>query len=45
MEYQITELINVEKNQRLLDGFCDSVGIAAAIFAEMVGTMMLDQMR
>ena len=31
MEYQITELIDVEKNQHLLDSFCDTVGIAAAI--------------
>lgn len=31
MKYKISELIDVEKSQRLLDCFCDAMGIAAAI--------------
>jgi len=31
MKYKISELIDVEKSQRLLDCFCDVMGIAAAI--------------
>jgi len=31
MEYKLSDLIDIDKNQRLLDSFCDSVGIAAAI--------------
>ncbi len=31
LEYKISELIDVEKSQRLLNCFCDAMGIAAAI--------------
>ena len=31
MKYKLSDLIDIEKNQRLLDSFCDAVGIAAAI--------------
>ena len=31
MRYKLTELIDVEKKQKLLDSFCEAVGIAAAI--------------
>lgn len=31
MTYQLKNLINIEKNQELLDSFCDAVGIAAAV--------------
>ena len=31
MKYKLKNLIDVEKNQRLLDSFCNAVGIAAAI--------------
>jgi PAS domain S-box-containing protein len=31
MKYKLSDLIDIEKNQRLLDSFCDVVGIAAAI--------------
>jgi two-component system, sensor histidine kinase and response regulator len=31
MTYQLKNLINIQKNQELLDSFCDAVGIAAAI--------------
>jgi len=31
MRYNFSDLIDIEKQQRLLDSFCDAVGIAAAI--------------
>ena len=31
MKYQLSNLIDTEKSQRLLDSFCDVVGIAAAV--------------
>ena len=31
MKYKFSNLIDTEKSQRLLDSFCDAVGIAAAI--------------
>jgi len=31
MEYNLSGLIDIDKKQRLLDSFCDAVGIAAAI--------------
>jgi len=31
MRYKFSNLINIEKQQKLLDNYCDSVGIAAAI--------------
>jgi two-component system, sensor histidine kinase and response regulator len=31
MKYKLNEIINVEKNQQLLESFCESVGIASAI--------------
>ena len=31
MKYELSNLIDIEKNQRLLDSFCDAIGIAAAI--------------
>ena len=31
MKYKLSNLIDIEKSQRLLDSFCDAVGIAAAI--------------
>ena len=31
MKYELSDLIDIEKNQKLLDSFCDAVGIAAAI--------------
>jgi PAS domain S-box-containing protein len=31
MKYKFSNLIDIEKQQRLLDSFCDAVGIAAAI--------------
>ena len=31
MEYNVSDLIDIDKKQKLLDRFCDAVGIAAAI--------------
>ncbi len=31
MKYKLADLIDIDKNQRLLNSFCDAVGIAAAI--------------
>ena len=31
MKYKLSELIDLEKNQNLLESFCEAVGIAAAI--------------
>ncbi len=31
MKFKLADLIDIEKNQELLDSFCDAVGIAAAI--------------
>ena len=31
MKYKLSNLIDTEKSQRLLDSFCDAVGIAAAV--------------
>lgn len=31
MKYKLSNLIDTEKSQRLLDGFCHVVGIAAAV--------------
>ena len=31
MKYKLSDLIDIESNQRILDSFCDAIGIAAAI--------------
>jgi len=31
MKYKLSDLIDIEKNQKLLDSFCDAMGVAAAI--------------
>ena len=31
MKYDLSDLIDIEKNQNILDSFCDAVGVAAAI--------------
>jgi len=38
--YRLKELIDVDKSQRLLDSFCDAVGIAAAII-DLEGEIMV----
>ncbi|MBW2318089.1 MAG: PocR ligand-binding domain-containing protein, partial [Deltaproteobacteria bacterium] len=31
MKFKLTDLVDIQKSQELLDSFCDAVGIAAAI--------------
>jgi anti-anti-sigma regulatory factor/ligand-binding sensor protein len=40
MDIELSEIIDVSKNQKLLDSFCDSVGIAAAII-DLEGNVLI----